>query len=72
MNTRPDINEARIKFNRAFYGNGSITDKIETAYEVSMAYEMRGNSDIGMYFEKIGNYYWCIHRYGKTTCEGMN
>jgi len=52
------VNKARQAFNHAFYGNGSVEDKMQAAYECSIAYEMTNNVAIAMMFEQIGNYWY--------------
>ena len=63
------INEARKAFNRAFYGNGSVTDKIRAAYECSIAFDQCYRHTEAMIFEKIGNYWYMQQDKFKTIVE---
>jgi hypothetical protein len=63
------ISAARKEFNRAFYGNGTIVDKIRAAYGCSIIYDKCGLHQYAVLFEKIGNYWYMQQDKFKTTVE---
>ena len=48
----------QLKFQRAFYGNGTIMEKCVAAYEYAIACEQMDAHDAADLFRRIGDYYF--------------